>query len=422
MTTQPPKVFISYSHKSPEHDKWVLGLATELRESGVDVVLDQWDLNPDKTNFELFGEAGGISLDGKTLIIANKAYQDDAKDIQTILTEESAVISDRWYNTRKPKFYLAVASEMGDNGHPFLPAYYKSGLWIDLSEPERNAANFENLLRWIFNEPMQPRVLQTKPPLGQRPDFNEPPAQALINTTPINQDYSVRLKQLTLTNFRRFTEFDLNFEQQLTVLVARNGAGKSSILDAVATALGPFLTRLPKVSGINTKETDFRVFADGRKPAYMRISATNEDGISWDRTDKRDQSKPTQAEIPQGRGIKSLNDYADRFVDAYNREIPFELPVFIYYGTGRGVFDIPQRKKGFGSEFSRFEALSGALESRNNFKRFVEYFYYLEERESKLQKEQGSFEVELPELIAIRAVLSRLLPEFSNPRGGYPAG
>lgn len=39
-----PKLFISYSWSSPDHEQWVLDLATELREDGVDVILDKWDL------------------------------------------------------------------------------------------------------------------------------------------------------------------------------------------------------------------------------------------------------------------------------------------------------------------------------------------------------------------------------------------
>lgn len=41
-----PKVFISYSHDSQEHKKWVLEFATRLRNSGVDAILDQWELQP----------------------------------------------------------------------------------------------------------------------------------------------------------------------------------------------------------------------------------------------------------------------------------------------------------------------------------------------------------------------------------------
>lgn len=232
----------------------------------------------------------------------------------------------------------------------------------------------------------------------------------------------MKIKTLKLNNFRRFEDFEINFNEQLTVLVARNGAGKSSILDAVATALGAFVTRLPKVAGLNPKEKDFRVFNDGRKPPYMRITSESYNGIKWDRTEKRDSSKKTSLEIPDALGLKALNDYVDHFVDLYNDDTSFQLPVFIYYGTGRGVFDIPQRKKGFGNVFSRFEAFNGSLESRTNFKRFVEYFYFLEDRENKLQKEQRSFDIELPELKAIRLAIHQLMKNFSNPRGADPAG
>lgn len=232
----------------------------------------------------------------------------------------------------------------------------------------------------------------------------------------------MKIKELQLTNYRRFADFTIEFEPQLTVLVARNGAGKSSVLDAVATAIGPFLTRLPKVSGINPKETDFRVLPDGSKPPYMRITCESFEGVRWDRTEKRDQSKKTASQVPAALGQKSLYEYVDTFIDAFNESRDFELPVFIYYGTGRGVFDVPQRRKNWGKDFTRFDALQGALESRTNFRRFVEYFYYLEGIENKRQKEQHSFDVEIPELKAIRAAINKLMPDFSNPRSVYPAG
>lgn len=39
-----PKIFISYSHDSLDHKKWVLNLATRLMHAGIDTILDQWDL------------------------------------------------------------------------------------------------------------------------------------------------------------------------------------------------------------------------------------------------------------------------------------------------------------------------------------------------------------------------------------------
>lgn len=39
-----PKTFISYSWSNPQHEQWVIYLAAELRQAGVDVVLDKWGL------------------------------------------------------------------------------------------------------------------------------------------------------------------------------------------------------------------------------------------------------------------------------------------------------------------------------------------------------------------------------------------
>lgn len=41
-----PKAFISYSHDTQEHKKWVLELATRLRNNGIDAILDQFELQP----------------------------------------------------------------------------------------------------------------------------------------------------------------------------------------------------------------------------------------------------------------------------------------------------------------------------------------------------------------------------------------
>lgn len=232
----------------------------------------------------------------------------------------------------------------------------------------------------------------------------------------------MKIKSLRLEHFRRFDDFPISFDEQLTVLVAKNGAGKTSILDGLATALGPFLTRLPGVNGINPKETDFQILPDGSKPAYMRITAESFDGVKWDRTEKRDKAKGTAKLIPEALGIKPINEYADVFIEQYNNRVPFELPVFAYYGAGRGVFDVPARKRGFGKDFHRFDALKACLESRTNFRSFVEYFYSLEEIENNKQKEVRSFDFDIPELRAIRSAVSKMVPDFSNPRGAYPAG
>jgi len=48
----------------------------------------------------------------------------------------------------------------------------------------------------------------------------------------------MKIKRLDMINFRAFQDLSINFEQDVTVIVAKNGAGKSAILDAIAILLG----------------------------------------------------------------------------------------------------------------------------------------------------------------------------------------
>ncbi len=44
--TQPPRVLLSYSHDSPEHEARVLALSDRLRDDGIDAILDQYETFP----------------------------------------------------------------------------------------------------------------------------------------------------------------------------------------------------------------------------------------------------------------------------------------------------------------------------------------------------------------------------------------
>jgi hypothetical protein len=41
-----PKVFISYSHGSPDHAEHVLALSDKLRQDGIDCHIDQYKISP----------------------------------------------------------------------------------------------------------------------------------------------------------------------------------------------------------------------------------------------------------------------------------------------------------------------------------------------------------------------------------------
>ena len=61
------------------------------------------------------------------------------------------------------------------------------------------------------------------------------------------------VRKIHIENFKGLKELDLEFSEQVTVLIGDNGTGKSSVLDAISIGLGTFLMRTSASLGFNGK-------------------------------------------------------------------------------------------------------------------------------------------------------------------------
>ena len=73
-----PKTFISYSWSSLEHEEWVLNLATELVESGVDVVLDKWALGEGVDKYAFMERMVTDPSVSKVIAVCDRLYSEKA--------------------------------------------------------------------------------------------------------------------------------------------------------------------------------------------------------------------------------------------------------------------------------------------------------------------------------------------------------
>lgn len=244
----------------------------------------------------------------------------------------------------------------------------------------------------------------------------------------------MRLQRLKLYNFRRFKgDHDCVLNTKLTVFAANNGAGKSSVLDAIALAYGPFLTRLPKVAGNALADSDICMQREKDAPfAFIGAEAQEDDecpdypssldtSISWGRTKwhtkSNDRFRMAQEALGdyQIHGNGDINVFADYLIEKEeSKKVSF--PILAYYGTGRAVIDMPERRRGFEKDFPRFEAYADCLNPKTNFKRLFVYFYFLEDLERREKEEFKSWEHTNPQLEAIRKAIESFLPEYTNPR------
>lgn len=172
------KLFMSYSWSSPTHEQWVINLATELRESGIDVILDKWDLKEGHDAISFMEQMVTNPDIKKVAIVSDQIYAAKADGRAGGVGTETQIISKEVYDNQSQEKFVAVVSEKDDQGNPFLPIYYKSRIYIDLSEPDKYTENFERLQRWVFDKP-----LYQKPALGEKPTFLSDGLHTSLGTT-----------------------------------------------------------------------------------------------------------------------------------------------------------------------------------------------------------------------------------------------
>lgn len=173
-----PKLFISYSWSSTDHEEWVLRLATTLREVGIDAILDKWDL---KEGHDAFAFMESMVTDPevkKVIMICDQTYAQKADSRAGGVGTETQIISAKVYQSQDQEKFVAVLSEKSPEGRPYLPTYYLTRKYIDLSGDDLYAQNLEHLIRWAYDKP-----LYIKPALGAAPAFLEGPAAPQLGTT-----------------------------------------------------------------------------------------------------------------------------------------------------------------------------------------------------------------------------------------------
>ena len=77
----------------------------------------------------------------------------------------------------------------------------------------------------------------------------------------------MKIKTIKLTNFRCFESLTVNFHEQLTVLVAKNGFGKTAILDAPCHWPGGFCVLDAEHTRPQAKRYGFSCAGYGKKTA-----------------------------------------------------------------------------------------------------------------------------------------------------------
>jgi tetratricopeptide (TPR) repeat protein len=155
-----PRVFISYSHDSPEHADRVLTLADRLRSEGIDCHLDQYETSPPEgwPRWML----NQVESADFVLVICTETYNlrfrgKEKPGSGLGVKWEGAIITQELYdaeanNTR----FVPVVLSAADIAH--IPIPLRGATRYDLAKPD-----YDSLYRRLTNQPLTPR-----PDLGKR--------------------------------------------------------------------------------------------------------------------------------------------------------------------------------------------------------------------------------------------------------------
>ena len=126
-----PKVFISYSWTTPEHEQRVLNIATELVESGIDVIIDKWNLKEGDDADVFMEQMVSDPSIKKVLIICDKMYSEKSDKRKGGAGTEAQIISRRVYEqqSNENKFVVAAFEMNEETGKPYLPVYYGARMY-----------------------------------------------------------------------------------------------------------------------------------------------------------------------------------------------------------------------------------------------------------------------------------------------------
>ncbi len=238
----------------------------------------------------------------------------------------------------------------------------------------------------------------------------------------------MKLKKLEIINFRCFKSLSIDLDQQLTVLVAKNGQGKSSVLDAIRIGLWPFIRGFDLAhTGYNDPANaisidDVRVvikhdstIGDGYVDMVRQLPCkiTLQGNFDLDVINIEDRGKLLiwsrfrESEVPRTQtkddsackeilSLASLTQWHIRDTDG----TVINLPTAGYYGTGRLWNQkrlMEKKKKHDASFYMRLFAYRDCLDPASSYKHFAEWFTWVFEsyREDQIKRSEKGLSSEI---------------------------
>ncbi|MCQ2294248.1 MAG: AAA family ATPase [Bacteroidales bacterium] len=220
----------------------------------------------------------------------------------------------------------------------------------------------------------------------------------------------MRIRDITLKNVRKFgseaTAIQFDKEKHVSIILANNGCGKTTILDSIAVMLSPYIVRFINKGMRQFTQADIHVLDNEQVADYLECKLNLYDINNPQVVEATRTLKGSGIDIPSS-NLSFLTNSADHLKRNIQNGLDDWLPILAYYGTGRGKIDVIERKRNFQQAFARWDCYGGgALEAASDFKTFLAWFDLMEDEERRIKLETRDLQYQHPLLEAVRKALS----------------
>ncbi len=220
----------------------------------------------------------------------------------------------------------------------------------------------------------------------------------------------MKIKTLSLENFRGISNLELGFSDQINVLVGANGAGKTAILDCLAIMLSRLVGRIQSANGTGRLFTENDISNKySTLKSIIELKYKNDD-IAW-KVGKTRRGRKKQY-ITNLDGIKGV---VESIQEELENDEKANIPIALFYSVNRAVLDIPLRIR-TRHPFDQLSAYDRALfpDRENNFRIFFEWFREREDIENERRLKKRSYRDR--QLGAVRRAVETFLPDVTDLR------
>lgn len=155
MPKENPSLFISYSWDTEEHKRWVFDLSTDLRNDGVEVVLDQWHAVPGDQLPEFMERA--INSNDFVLVVCTPDYKWKSENREGGVGFEGDIITSQMMYGESDRSIIPILRK--GNWQESAPSWLAGKIYIDLRGDPYDNENYRILLTTLHGvRPKPPKV------------------------------------------------------------------------------------------------------------------------------------------------------------------------------------------------------------------------------------------------------------------------